>query len=37
MTFKMGDLEKHLTSKQLKEVTAVKTDNSKRRVTLKDE
>ncbi|AUR81143.1 hypothetical protein Ares1_0034 [Vibrio phage Ares1] len=37
MTFKMGDLEKHLTSKQLAEITTIKTDPTKRRVTLKDE
>lgn len=37
MTFKMGDLEKHLTSKQLESVIKVTTDNNKRRVTLKDE
>lgn len=37
LTFKMGDLEKHLTSKQLEKVTSVKIDNKKRRVTLKDE
>ncbi|QNJ59196.1 hypothetical protein [Vibrio phage vB_ValS_PJ32] len=37
MTFKMGDLEKHLTSKQLASITTTKTDPKKRRVTLKDE
>ncbi|AUR96010.1 hypothetical protein NVP1215B_092 [Vibrio phage 1.215.B._10N.222.54.F7] len=37
LTFKMGDLEKHLTSKQLEQVVSTSTDTKKRRVTLKDE